>query len=82
MLLPDSMKKEYEQSSVLLFVFRQVKPALWKAPLTKCFLFWRCHPDLNRGIEVLQTFALPLGYGTIFRTEVLYHGVGDLSMLF
>ena len=24
MLLPDSMKKEYEQSSVLLFVFRQV----------------------------------------------------------
>ena len=27
--------------------------------------FWRCHPDLNWGIKVLQTFALPLGYGTI-----------------
>ena len=24
---------------------------------------WRRHPDLNRGIEILQTFALPLGYG-------------------
>ncbi len=27
--------------------------------------FWRYHPDLNRGIKVLQTFALPLGYGAI-----------------
>ena len=26
------------------------------------FLFWRRHPDLNRGIKVLQTSALPLGY--------------------
>ena len=25
---------------------------------------WRYHPDLNRGIKVLQTFALPLGDGT------------------
>ena len=24
---------------------------------------WRRHPDLNRGIKVLQTSALPLGYG-------------------
>src|SRR6266542_1706737 len=24
----------------------------------------RCHPDLNRGMVVLQTTALPLGYGT------------------
>jgi hypothetical protein len=24
--------------------------------------FWRRHPDLNRGIAVLQTAALPLGY--------------------
>ena len=28
-------------------------------------VFWRYHPDLNRGIKVLQTFALPLGHGTI-----------------
>ena len=27
--------------------------------------FWRRHPDLNRGIKVLQTLALPLGYGAI-----------------
>ena len=25
-------------------------------------LLWRRHPDLNRGIRVLQTHALPLGY--------------------
>ena len=30
-------------------------------------LFARCHPDLNWGMKVLQTFALPLGYGTIIR---------------
>ena len=28
----------------------------------KCSYFWRRHPDLNWGIEVLQTSALPLGY--------------------
>ena len=27
--------------------------------------FWRRHPDLNRGIKVLQTLALPLGYSAI-----------------
>ena len=27
-------------------------------------IFWRYHPDLNWGIAVLQTAALPLGYGT------------------
>ena len=40
---------------------------LRKAPQTKCFSkkIWRRHPDLNRGIKVLQTFALPLGYDAI-----------------
>ena len=27
---------------------------------------WRRHPDLNRGVKVLQTSALPLGYGAVF----------------
>ena len=27
--------------------------------------FWRRHPDLNRGIAVLQTAALPLGYAAM-----------------
>ncbi len=27
-------------------------------------LIMRCHPDSNWRIKVLQTFALPLGYGT------------------
>ena len=31
--------------------------------------FWRYHPDLNRGIKVLQTFALPLGDGTILERK-------------
>ena len=26
---------------------------------------WRRHPDLNRGVKVLQTFALPLGYSAV-----------------
>ena len=26
---------------------------------------WRRHPDLNWGIRILQTLALPLGYGAI-----------------
>ena len=26
---------------------------------------WRYRPDLNWGMKVLQTFALPLGHGTI-----------------
>ena len=36
-----------------------------KGLLTKSFVFWRRHPDLNWGIRVLQTRALPLGYGAI-----------------
>ena len=28
---------------------------------------WRCHPDLNWGVELLQSSALPLGYGTIYK---------------
>ncbi len=31
--------------------------------------FWRCHPDLNWGVELLQSSALPLGYGTLLKTE-------------
>ena len=27
--------------------------------------FWRRHPDLNRGMRVLQTLALPLGYSAL-----------------
>ena len=30
-------------------------------------LYWRRHPDLNWGIKVLQTSALPLGYGALER---------------
>ena len=33
----------------------------------RCRVFWRRHPDLNRGIKVLQTLALPLGYSAILR---------------
>ena len=37
-----------------------------KKERSDCFvLFWRRHLDSNLGIEVLQTFALPLGYGAI-----------------
>ncbi len=29
-------------------------------------LIWRRHPDLNWGMRVLQTLALPLGYSALF----------------
>ena len=32
---------------------------------------WRRHPDLNRGIKVLQTSALPLGYVAVFFFKAL-----------
>ena len=28
-------------------------------------LYWRRRPDSDRSIKVLQTFALPLGYGAM-----------------
>ena len=40
--------------------------------LSKLAEFWRYRPDLNWGIKVLQTFALPLGHGTVFEI-----GAGD-----
>ena len=45
-----------------------------------CPFIWRYRPDLNWRITVLQTGALPLGYGTIFgagdeaRTRYLHLG--------
>ena len=44
--------------------------------------FWRRHPESDRGIKVLQTSALPLGYGAVFGTGILYHVGAGLSMLF
>ena len=40
-----------------------------------CTDFWRRHPDLNRGIELLQSFALPLGYGAVFSFRTKGRGI-------
>ena len=54
------------------FYLLLVEPGVWlslKARKRKAsgrldrMLFWRRHPDLNRGVRVLQTLALPLGDG-------------------
>ncbi len=38
-----------------------------KKSKSKDLLFsWRHHPDLNWGIKLLQSSALPLGYGAVF----------------
>ncbi len=37
--------------------------------IKQCFSFWRYRPDLNWRITVLQTGALPLGYGTIYKNR-------------
>ena len=39
--------------------------------------FWRCHPDLNWGVELLQSSALPLGYGTIWSRAAPKIGASD-----
>ena len=41
---------------------KHVKPLIDKH--FTCF-YWRRHPDSNWGIKILQTFALPLGYGAL-----------------
>ena len=40
-----------------------------RALLSQCSFVWRRHPDLNRGIRVLQTRALPLGYGAVIQAR-------------
>ena len=57
--------------------------------LSSCIIhFLRYHPDSDRGIKVLQTFALPLGDGTIgvsnhlLRTRIIYHIRHHLSNIF
>ena len=40
--------------------------------------FWRHHPESNRGIKVLQTSALPLGYGAgLWAAPTVGFGAGD-----
>ena len=50
----------------------QICPSLFlqkeNAHLLVCVSFWRYRPDLNWRITVLQTGALPLGYGTIWKS--------------
>ena len=41
---------------------KHVKPLIYKH-FTR--FYWRRHPDSNWGIKILQTFALPLGYGAL-----------------
>ena len=41
--------------------------------------FWRRHPDLNWGVKVLQTSALPLGYGALF--ILIWKLTGDFILL-
>ena len=47
------------------FELRILSPV--RLPFRHIGKIWRYHPDLNRGIKVLQTFALPLGDGTILK---------------
>ena len=42
------------------------KPKKQEQVFRLALVFWRHHPDLNRGVKVLQTSALPLGYGALF----------------
>ncbi len=69
--LREGLRAELAATSVCQFHHTGVLFAMqFSAPFkTKGHLFsrvpllWRRHPDLNRGVRVLQTLALPLGYG-------------------
>ena len=47
----------------------------------KCSYFWRRHPDLNWGIEVLQTSALPLGYGAVLNCTLALSKKCQLNLI-
>ena len=47
---------------------KQVPPK-GKAHHSVCFSFWRYRPELNWRMRVLQTLALPLGHGTIYKNR-------------
>ena len=54
----------------------------WDSKRNPIFL-WRCRPDLNRRITVLQTGALPLGYCTTpMFALILYQSFRGLSSAF
>ena len=54
-----------------------------RLPFRHTWSVWRYHPDLNRGIKVLQTFALPLGDGTIKNKtlEVIFKATQQIFLL-
>ena len=58
----DENEKETGKEPKIFGIFIIKKfPAFFKARNFQ----WRYRPDLNWGMKVLQTFALPLGHGTI-----------------
>ena len=50
---------------ILPILLQQIK----KDILSDVLFVWRYRPDLNWRITVLQTVALPLGYGTIYKNR-------------
>ena len=64
-----SFRRFLDEVSIRIVKNRQkLLPLFWqqKNPDRDCDRdFWRRHPDLNWGIKVLQTSALPLGYVAI-----------------
>ena len=40
--------------------------------------YWRRHPDLNWGIKLLQSSALPLGYGALFNYIFVFYNYAHI----
>ena len=53
-----------QRQNIELYLSRIFSAKITKSALSARLkaLFWRRHPDLNRGIRALQALALPLGY--------------------
>ena len=47
-------------------IIKEIIKSKKSSKFNNSLLKWRHHPDLNWGIKVLQTSALPLGYGAVF----------------
>ena len=67
------------QSKRITYAYRRLhaNPSDWiKIRQSKdCLIFWRRHPDSNRGVRVLQTLALPLGHGTKLFGKISQTGI-------
>ena len=61
---PDGLMR-YNDSDAIVDDMPLLSQWIKKFQVRRLGIFWRRHPESDRGIKVLQTSALPLGYGAV-----------------